>query len=166
MNYAIIENGKVENVAESESALYPNWIYIGDQPVGIGWLYDGSSFSAPPDSRRHQVKITGIMKNGITPIPLSNRAVINKSESLGVTARFQTADGELLLINDTFGMPIYQLGGIVEQTIGVQFIDGTAQMLVDFEKSGEYVVTSEGLNLHLPNDQKLDFETFYISVLK
>lgn len=166
MNYAIIVNGKVENIVISESALYSNWVELSDQSVGIGWLYDGESFSALPDNRRRQVKITGLMKNGITPMPLSSRAIIKQSESLGVTARFQTADGELLLVNDTFGMPIYQLGGIVDQTVAIQFYDGTAQILVDFEKSGEYVVTADGLNLHLPESQKLDFETFYISVLK
>lgn len=162
--YAIIENGVVVNIAVSESAQDENW--IESENAGIGWLYDGEVFSAPPDNRRHQVKITGLMKNGITPMPLSSRAIINQRESLGVTARFQTANGELLLINDTFGMPIYQLGGVVDQTVAVQFYDGTAQILVDFEKSGEYVVTADGLNLHLPDSQKLDFETFYISVLK
>lgn len=121
-------------------------------------------WSAPQP--RNQVKITGIMKNGTLPMPLANRAVIKEGESLGVTARFQTASGELLQVTDLYGMPIYQLGGIVAQTVGVQFYDGTAQILVSFPDSGEYVVTAEGLNLHLPEGSKIDFDSFYISVLK
>lgn len=167
MRYAIIQNGKVENIVIAQSAMESNWVLISDgSQVSIGWLYDGETFTAPPDTRPNQVKITGIMKNGTVPMPLSNRAVIKEGESLGVTARFQTASGDLLQVTDLYGMPIYQLGGIVAQTVGVQFYDGTAQILVSFPGSGEYVVTAEGLNLHLPEGSKIDFDSFYISVLK
>ncbi len=45
MNYAIVENGVVVNVAVSESALFPNWIQ--SDVAQIGWTYDGSAFHPP-----------------------------------------------------------------------------------------------------------------------
>lgn len=46
--YAIIENGVVTNiaVAEEDFALEQGWLFL-PFGVGIGWLYDGSTFSAP-----------------------------------------------------------------------------------------------------------------------
>jgi hypothetical protein len=45
--FAIVENGKVVNVALSETALADNWIQSDE--AQIGWDYDGTSFIAPPD---------------------------------------------------------------------------------------------------------------------
>jgi hypothetical protein len=44
--FAIIENGKVVNVALSETALADNWIQSDE--AQIGWDYDGTSFTPPP----------------------------------------------------------------------------------------------------------------------
>ena len=46
MKYAIIENGVVANTVEAESALSSNWVQT--DTAGIGWSYDGSTFTAPP----------------------------------------------------------------------------------------------------------------------
>lgn len=46
MNYAIVANGKVVNVAVSDTALADNWIPAGG--AGIGWTWDGSTFTPPP----------------------------------------------------------------------------------------------------------------------
>lgn len=46
-NYAIIENGKVVNVAVSETALADNWIQ--SDTACIGWEYDGTNFIAPSE---------------------------------------------------------------------------------------------------------------------
>ena len=47
--YAIIEDNVVVNVAEAEAefAATQGWIEAGD--AGIGWLWDGESFSPPPE---------------------------------------------------------------------------------------------------------------------
>jgi hypothetical protein len=44
--YAIILDGLVVNMAESDSALEANWVEAGD--AQIGWSYDGEAFTAPP----------------------------------------------------------------------------------------------------------------------
>jgi hypothetical protein len=49
--YAIIENGTVINIATAAGTWpFPNQtaIDITNQSVGIGWTWDGSSFTAPP----------------------------------------------------------------------------------------------------------------------
>jgi hypothetical protein len=45
--FAIVENGKVVNVALSETALADNWIQSDE--AQIGWDYDGTNFIAPPE---------------------------------------------------------------------------------------------------------------------
>jgi hypothetical protein len=44
--FAIVENGKVVNVALSETALADNW--IPSDEAEIGWSYDGQTFTPPP----------------------------------------------------------------------------------------------------------------------
>jgi hypothetical protein len=48
--YAVIEDGVVVNiaVAEEDFAAEQGWVFL-PLGVGIGWLYDGSTFSGPPD---------------------------------------------------------------------------------------------------------------------
>lgn len=48
MRYAIIENGVVTNVvvAEADYAAEQGWIECPN--AGLGWLYDGQTFTAPP----------------------------------------------------------------------------------------------------------------------
>jgi hypothetical protein len=45
--FAIVENNKVVNIALSETALADNWIQSDE--AQIGWDYDGSKFTQPPD---------------------------------------------------------------------------------------------------------------------
>lgn len=48
--YAIIENGRVANiaVAEPDYAAARGWLEL-PHGVGPGWLYDGQTFSSPPE---------------------------------------------------------------------------------------------------------------------
>jgi hypothetical protein len=46
MRYAIIDNGVVTNVVVADSAFGDNWVAI--EGGGVGWLYDGSTFTPPP----------------------------------------------------------------------------------------------------------------------
>lgn len=45
--YAIVENGKVINVALADGPLADNWIQSDE--AGIGWDYDGTNFIEPPE---------------------------------------------------------------------------------------------------------------------
>lgn len=60
MRYAIVENGKVVNVAVSQSALEPNWHETNSAQVG--WSFDGTSF-APPSA---PAKTPEEVKNEVT----------------------------------------------------------------------------------------------------
>jgi len=49
MRYAIIENGKVANIAVADFPIEPNWVL--DNGANIGDLYqDGQFLPAPPDT--------------------------------------------------------------------------------------------------------------------
>lgn len=45
--YAIVEGGMVANTALADEPLADNWV-LATAGVGIGWLYDGATFSRPP----------------------------------------------------------------------------------------------------------------------
>jgi len=55
MKYAVIENGLITNVVESEAdfATENGWIefpeFIDGKPVGIGWTYENGVFTAPAE---------------------------------------------------------------------------------------------------------------------
>jgi len=53
MNYAIIENGIVVNIAVSNHQLAANWVAIPTGcPVSIGDSYDGAVFKSPEGEMR------------------------------------------------------------------------------------------------------------------
>ena len=47
MRAAVVEDGKVVNVIVVDGE-HPSWIICGDD-VAIGWAYDGSEFTPPPE---------------------------------------------------------------------------------------------------------------------
>ena len=54
--FAIINNGVVANIAESDFAIFANWILCDDTPAYIGGIYDEASnqFSPPPITPPHE----------------------------------------------------------------------------------------------------------------
>lgn len=156
-NFAIIENGKVTNIAVADSALAENWVQ--SDIARVGWLYDGSAFSAP---LQPEVVITSLSVSG-QQTPLSSRVILSAGQSVAVTARIE-AGGLVLPKTDRFAVPICRVRGDVDQTVNVQFYGGVAEFSVQFPRSGEYAVLPEWLNMHLPADQQLAFQPFYISV--
>jgi len=46
MNYAIIENGVIVNIAVADEPLGPNWVLASDKAF-IGGTWDGQSFQPP-----------------------------------------------------------------------------------------------------------------------
>lgn len=46
MNYAIIENGIVVNMAVADAPLEVNWV-LAPEGVAIGWTYDSMAFTPP-----------------------------------------------------------------------------------------------------------------------
>ncbi|ENE2000933.1 hypothetical protein ABM424_003086 [Enterobacter hormaechei] len=52
-DYALIKNGVVENVViwDGEGDIFADYtaVNIDELTVGIGWSYDGTDFTAPPE---------------------------------------------------------------------------------------------------------------------
>ncbi|MFG6591292.1 hypothetical protein [Sulfitobacter sp. 1A12157] len=83
MKYAIIENGKVANVALADEPLAGNW--VASEVAQIGWLYDGETFTRPPApaatdadvnaerTRRLEVGSAFTVAGVADPIPLQGR---------------------------------------------------------------------------------------------
>ncbi|EOM7108357.1 tail fiber assembly protein [Escherichia coli] len=63
MNYAIVENGLVLNVAvwDEEPTFEPEkgvWVLVKDDEIaGPGWTYDGQEFIAPPEPEKTKEEI-------------------------------------------------------------------------------------------------------------
>lgn len=159
--YAIIQNGIVINTVTADEPQDIDWIESGSAMIGD--LYDGEQFTAPEPQQVVEVVITGLAINGTQQISLRNRVVLSAGQSLGVTAQIRLG-GQVLQITDSFAVPISRVRGDVDQTVDVQFVNGAAAFAVQFPRSGEYAVLPEWLNMHLPADQQMAFEPFYISV--
>jgi hypothetical protein len=58
MKYAIIQDGIVVNLAESEPdfAAQQGWIaapdYVNNKMLSIGWIYNGTAFLPPPETQQ------------------------------------------------------------------------------------------------------------------
>lgn len=67
-------------------------------------------------------------------------------------------------LNDTFAVPLAGLFGAQGKTFMFEFVDGVAEREVTFDVSGEWVVTEEQINAHLPTDQSFSFNGLNISI--
>lgn len=162
--YAIVENGVVTNTAIADAPLAANWVQ--SDTAGIGWLCDGENFTPPPaPSAPVRVIITGLAINGTQQITPRSRVVIRAGQSLGVVAETRQG-GQLVPVTDSFAVPIGRVNGAVETTERAEFIGGIANMLIPFPNPGEFEVTQALLNLYLPPEQQMLFDTFNISVTR
>lgn len=93
----------------------------------------------------------------------SKRAITSTGVELSITSEIRDGNNVLLSdFNDSFVMPVKRVGGSVEKSLLITFINGVCTRSVTFNQSGEYEVTKEMVNLHL--DSELDFDGFNISV--
>lgn len=97
--------------------------------------------------------------------PSSNRAVITQGGSVDLTVEIRQGES-VLPINDSFAMPIRRVYGAVERTVMMEFIDGVCSKSIAFNDSGEFEVSHELVNMHLPEDSQFEFDGFYISVVE
>ena len=67
-------------------------------------------------------------------------------------------------ITDTFAVPLAGLFGAQGKTFIFEFVDGVAEREVVFDASGEWIVTEEQINAHLPAEQRFSFPGLNISI--
>jgi len=97
MKYAIIELGKVVNVAIADAPLGPNWVQ--HDAAAIGWLWDGQSLSAPVaqvPTRREVITARLLEIDATTDKPRTRRELeLNKGPT---KAWLQTLDDEAIAL--------------------------------------------------------------------
>ncbi len=159
--FAIINNGVVDNTAYADEPMADNWIPSAD--AGIGWrIVDGEL--VPPASTP-AIVITSLSVGGLQPLPVSSRVVIRMGQALRVAVEARR-DGQLLPLNDSFAVPIRRVGGAVEMTERADFSNGAALISVPFMQQGEFEVTQELVNMHLPPEQRMVFSGLNITVTR
>lgn len=114
MRYAIVESGKVVNVAESDKPLAENWIQSDNAEVGFVYNED-ETFTQPQKtrveiiemiaSRRYAEEVRGITVNGafIKTDPVSQGKIIGAALATLITpnkTRSWKAGGGFVQIND------------------------------------------------------------------
>jgi hypothetical protein len=84
--YGIIENGVVVNttVAELEFAVSQGWVPIPDG-VGPGWLYDGTTFSPPPEPPPAPVPVPASITRRQCALQLLAMQMATPQEALDMT---------------------------------------------------------------------------------
>lgn len=69
-----------------------------------------------------------------------------------------------LPITDNFAVPLEGLLGAKGRTVMFDFINGIAERAITFTESGEWTVTEEQINKHLPIGQRFRFAGLNLSV--
>lgn len=69
-----------------------------------------------------------------------------------------------LPITDSFAVPLAGLIGANGKTLMFNFLDGVAERDFAFSESGEWEVTEQQINKHLPEGQHFEFSGLHISV--
>lgn len=121
------------------------------------------------ETSSHKIQTSGVIlpaesKNKVVITSHNKRAVVAVGGDLTVTAEIQDAEGNKLPFNDSFAMPVGRVGGLNYRTLSMPFADGVCSKTVQWNDAGEFEITSEMINMHLDDSDKLDFDGFNISV--
>jgi hypothetical protein len=104
MNFAIIEGGKVVNIAKADAPLADNW--IATETAGIGWTYDGETFTPPmpppatnsdvnAERARRLVAGTTVIVTGHGTVALSGRDEDTRNlQGLAFAAQLRLSHGD------------------------------------------------------------------------
>ncbi|WP_337840522.1 hypothetical protein [Rheinheimera sp.] len=69
-----------------------------------------------------------------------------------------------LPITDKFAVPLAGQFGALGRTYEFEFVDGVAERDIVFDVSGEWSVSEEQINAHLPSGQQFQFGGLHISI--
>ncbi len=121
------------------------------------------------ETSSHKIQTSGVIlpvesKNKVVITSHNKRAVTDVGESLTVTSEMQDSEGNKLPFNGSFAMPVGRVGGLNYRTLSMPFADGVCSKTVQWNDAGEFEITSEMINMHLDESDKLDFDGFNISV--
>lgn len=131
----------------------------------MGRIYDPSTgeFSDDPltatINTRPNITVTTSM-----PEVIEGRVTIAAGATVSLTIDIKDSEGNHVPLSDTFAVPIRRIGGAVERTVGVTFTDGMASNDISWPSSGEFEITEDLINMHLPREQHFKFERLVFSV--
>lgn len=143
-----------------------NDVWVERQPVE-GEAY--REYKLVGTSNEHFVE--GVWVDLVEPLtlvvtsPVSNRAIVSQGGNVDLTVEIRQGES-VATVTDDFAMPIKRVGGAVERTVLVSFVDGVCSKSIAFNDSGEFEVSQELVNMHLPSDSHFVFDGFYISVVE
>lgn len=120
MNRALIENGVVVNVIIADASHTGSVAIPDDVPAGIGWLYDGQTFTAPPPppARRKSYTVAQFIEALTRPEALAFLATMKTDPLLEMWYELAKARG-VIDFNDTDTLtnaPYLVQAGVVTQS--------------------------------------------------
>lgn len=145
---ALIRAGIVENVivADLEFAQtlgYDHAVDVTGLEVGIGWLYAAGEFTAPALPTETPAP-TPELRLELTAS--THDAPIN--QPVTITARLLLGDATAP-VSQLFRVPILNAAGQPVLVKGVEFVEGSAEVVLTFAASGYYRITEEAIKSRL-----------------
>lgn len=130
----------------------------------LGATYDPESgaFTEPTVEKTKDLRPSIAVSTN--PVSVNGRVSLPENTAVSLTIEARGHDGTLLSMNDTFAVPVRRIGGAVERTIGVTFVDGVATKDIIWPSSGEFETTEDLINMHLPPEQHFKFNRLVFSV--
>lgn len=106
-----------------------------------------------------EIKIDGTVKEDFT-----NRLVVPTGAVTEFTIELMDKEGNRLETNDSFALPVAGLLGQVGFSKLLDFTNGVATVSITWDKSGEWQVTAEQLNVHFDKPM-FEFDKLSVSVV-
>lgn len=159
--YAKIENNIVIGISDLSGDVEDNnQIKIDTFDTSLlGKIYDPNTgeFTEPFKEPNPKILVS------VDGFPV-NRIVRAINESSNIHIKIVDTNGDVIPITETFTVPIKRVSGAIERTIRISIENGESHITINWPNSGEFLVTKDLVNMHLPIDQQFDFDGLKISV--
>lgn len=161
MRYAIIENGKVVNVAEADEGFDG----IQSDIANIGDTWDGQNFIKPVAEVLPEIVITNIVSDKSDSIIRFDFSDIScpVGATLTCAAELRAHGGSVIPLTDSFRMPLRSRDGR-ERFVFVSFSSGAATFSSTMNESGLWSINQEAINSGLPAEKHMAMKEVQIYV--
>ena len=160
MNYAIVKKDTIINIVYGElveiQALYPD-SYVENNHYQVGWVKQSDGSYAVPDEYPGITIINVVITSAkIDGVEQDNdyRLKFAVNSTTEHVFELHDSEGNIIPISGEMGhfaAPLQRLKGDVIDSLGIQFTDGRAMLIKTWDKSGEFLITEEGLNTYIDN---------------
>ena len=169
INYAQVSDNQVIGIYEYASKVLDDSLIEvnSDSLVKRGYLYnsDSGEFSAPVENSVSEISVvvTSVKVDGIEQTD-DYRLKLPVNAVTELVIELQDSDGNILAVDEHFALPLTGVIGQAGRTIGADFNQGIAQLVIAWPQSGEWQISEESINMYIDSTQ-LNYVFYCVQVI-